>query len=98
LFPWHLQATKFQKERRLNANLNLSGIAHLPSFICWADQSWKKIISIVKFYLQNIISQTAYQNPNQSNGPQYSGKMYSIAAKVAKDPDGYFLFSFRSSL
>ncbi|KNZ61554.1 hypothetical protein VP01_1385g4, partial [Puccinia sorghi] len=38
---------------------------------------------------QHLIAQTAYQNPNQSNGPQYAGKMYSIAAKVAKDPDGY---------
>ncbi|KNZ48153.1 hypothetical protein VP01_5873g2, partial [Puccinia sorghi] len=53
-----------------------------------------------------IIAQTAYQNPNQSNSSQYSGKMYSlgwrkgyeeeskigitgIAAKFAKDPDGY---------
>ncbi|KNZ61383.1 hypothetical protein VP01_14084g1, partial [Puccinia sorghi] len=50
------------------------------SFICWADQSWKKIIAIFKFYLfstmdpslksqyqclsQNLIDQTAYQNPN----------------------------------
>ncbi|KNZ48444.1 hypothetical protein VP01_5668g1, partial [Puccinia sorghi] len=86
------------KEKQLNANLNLSQIANLPSFICWADQSCKNIIYIV-------IS-ISYQNPNQSNGPSYSGKMYSlgwrkgyeeaskigitgIAAKVAKDPDGY---------
>ncbi|KNZ58050.1 hypothetical protein VP01_2005g2 [Puccinia sorghi] len=59
-----------------------------------ADQSWKKIIAIVKFYpfstmypslksqyqclSQHLIAQTAYQNPNQSNGPQYSGNMYSL--------------------
>ncbi|KNZ45627.1 hypothetical protein VP01_7971g1, partial [Puccinia sorghi] len=41
---------KFQKERQLNANMNLSGVEHLPSFIFWADQSLKKIIAIVKFY------------------------------------------------
>ncbi|KNZ61618.1 hypothetical protein VP01_13786g1, partial [Puccinia sorghi] len=96
---------------QLNANLNLSGIAHLPvhisntktdsmmqffnnSFICWADQSWKKIIAIVKFYpfstmdpslksqYQHLIAQTAYQNYNYSKGPQYAGKMYS--SKVLK--------------
>ncbi|KNZ53040.1 hypothetical protein VP01_3360g1 [Puccinia sorghi] len=52
--------------RRHNANLNFSGNAHLPfhisntnpamicffnkSFICWAYQSRKRIIAIVKFY------------------------------------------------
>ncbi|KNZ53637.1 hypothetical protein VP01_317g3 [Puccinia sorghi] len=61
-------------------------ITCLPS-----DQSWKKIISIVKFYLfstmdpslksqyqhlrQHLIAQTAYQNPNQSNVPQYAWKI-----------------------
>ena len=128
-----------RKEKRLKANLNLSGVAHLPvhisnpnpnakiqffdkSFICWADQSRENIIAVVKFHpfstmdpalksqyqrlSQHLIAQSTYQNPNQSNGPQYAGKMYSlgwrkgyetaskigttgIAAKVAKDPEGY---------
>ncbi|KNZ62069.1 hypothetical protein VP01_13183g1 [Puccinia sorghi] len=98
----HAYKANFQKERRLNANLKLSGISHIPvhisntnpnsmicffnkSFIDWADQSQKKIIAIVKFYPfstmdlflksgtqrlnQHLIAQTAYQNPNQSNGP-----------------------------
>ncbi|KNZ44345.1 hypothetical protein VP01_9256g1 [Puccinia sorghi] len=57
-------SAKCQKERQLNASLDLSGIAHLP----------------VKFYplSQNLIAQTAYQNPNQSNAPQDSRKMYSL--------------------
>ncbi|KNZ64697.1 hypothetical protein VP01_10037g1, partial [Puccinia sorghi] len=83
-----------QISERKTANLNLSGIAHLPSFIFWADQSWKKIIANDKFYpfstmdpslksryqnlSQHLIAQTAYQNPNKSNGSQYSGKMYSL--------------------
>ncbi|KNZ60568.1 hypothetical protein VP01_15362g1, partial [Puccinia sorghi] len=36
---------------------------------------------------QHLISQTAYQNPNNLNCPKYAGKMYSIAATVAKDTD-----------
>ncbi|KNZ52392.1 hypothetical protein VP01_3597g1, partial [Puccinia sorghi] len=36
---------------------------------------------------QHLIAQTAYQNPNQSNGPQYAGKI--MAAEVTKDPDRY---------
>ncbi|KNZ63916.1 hypothetical protein VP01_10857g1, partial [Puccinia sorghi] len=90
---------KFQEERQINANLNLSGIAHLPfhisntnpnsmiqffnePFIFWADQSWEKIISVVKLYpfstmdtslksryqhlSQHLIAQISYQNLNQS--------------------------------
>ncbi|KNZ52889.1 hypothetical protein VP01_340g9 [Puccinia sorghi] len=96
---------------REKANLNLSGVAHLPvhisnpeqnamigffknSFILWADQSWKNIIEVFKFYpfstlgpslkaeyqslSQNHIAQSTYQNPNQLNGPQYTGNTYSL--------------------
>ncbi|KNZ59907.1 hypothetical protein VP01_1645g5 [Puccinia sorghi] len=81
-FKRHACQAKCQKERQLHANLILSGVAHLPSFIFWADQSLKKIIAIVKFYLfstmdpslksryqclsQHLIAQSTYQNPNQS--------------------------------
>ncbi|KNZ43920.1 hypothetical protein VP01_970g3 [Puccinia sorghi] len=125
---------KCQKERQLNANLKLSGIAHLPSFICWADQSWKKIIAIFKFYPFSTMDpslKSQYQRLSQhcknkhaqlpackisllkqpiriptsqmaltmlkiyilgwQKGYEEASKIgiTGIAAKVAKDPDGY---------
>ncbi|KNZ45083.1 hypothetical protein VP01_8505g1, partial [Puccinia sorghi] len=33
---------------------------------------------------QHLIYQTVYQNPNQSNGTQYAGKMYSLGSMFRK--------------
>ncbi|KNZ64483.1 hypothetical protein VP01_10234g1, partial [Puccinia sorghi] len=72
------------------------------SFICWADKSWKKIIAIVIFnygsfskitipmYQPTSHCSNSLSESHQANGPQNSGKMYSIATKVAKDPERYF--------
>jgi hypothetical protein len=62
-------------------------------FICWADPSHRTAIAIVKFHpfssmdpalksqyqflSQHLIAQTKFQNPNKSNGPAYSGDVYS---------------------
>ena len=66
----------------------------LHLFICWADPSHRTAIAIVKFHpfslmdpalkaqykflSQHLIAQAKFQNPNKSNGPAYSGDMYSL--------------------
>ncbi|KNZ56399.1 hypothetical protein VP01_2412g4 [Puccinia sorghi] len=88
---------KFWKEKSLKANLNLSGVAHIHSFIFWPYESWKNIIDVVKSYTfatmnpslksqyqhlsHSCIAQYTYQNLYQSNGPQYSGNIYSLGWK-----------------
>jgi hypothetical protein len=63
-------------------------------FISRADPSHRTAIAIVKFHpfslmdpalkaqyqflSQHLIAQTKFQNPNKSNGPAYSGNMYSL--------------------
>ena len=63
-------------------------------FIFWADPSHRTAIAIVKFHpfclmdpalkaqykflSQHLIAQAKFQNPNKSNGPAYSGDMYSL--------------------
>ena len=73
------------------------------SFICWADASRKTIIAVVKFHpfstmdpirkeqyqflSHHLIAQTAFQNPNKTNGPQYAGDMYSLGWRKAYEAD-----------
>ncbi|KNZ57871.1 hypothetical protein VP01_2051g1 [Puccinia sorghi] len=52
--------------------------APIPAIICNIDfrcSHYQKEDSLVN---QHLIAQTAYQNPNQSNGPQYAGNIYSV--------------------
>ena len=67
--------------------------------IFWADSSHKKVIAVVKFHpfssmdpklqaqyeflSQHLIAQIKFQNPNHSNGPAYSGEMYSLGWRKA---------------
>ena len=68
-------------------------------FICWANPSHQKLIAVIKFHpfsamdpalkaqydflSQHLIAQTRFQNANKSNGPAYSGKMYSLGWRKA---------------
>ncbi|KNF06644.1 hypothetical protein PSTG_00518 [Puccinia striiformis f. sp. tritici PST-78] len=69
------------------------------SFIAWRNNSRKHLVAIVKFLpfatmepslkaryqhlAHHLIAQTAYQNPNNSNGPANSGKMFSLGWRKA---------------
>jgi hypothetical protein len=75
-----------------NPNARIQLMCNL--FICWADPSHKKVISVIKlhpfstmdpslkaqyeFFSQHLIAQTKFQKANQSNGPAYFGKIYSL--------------------
>ena len=68
-------------------------------FIFWDDPSHRTAIAIVKYHpfslmdpalkaqyqflSQHLIAQTKFQNPNKSNGPAYSGNMYSLGWRKA---------------
>ncbi|PLW14620.1 hypothetical protein PCANC_02559 [Puccinia coronata f. sp. avenae] len=82
-----------------NSNPNARIRLMRDSFICWADPSHDKLIAVIKFHpfsamdpalkaqyeflSQHLISQTQFQNANKSNGPAYSGKMYSLGWRKA---------------
>ncbi|KNF03159.1 hypothetical protein PSTG_03746 [Puccinia striiformis f. sp. tritici PST-78] len=69
------------------------------SFIAWNNNSCKHLVAIIKFHpfatmepslkaryqhlAHHLIAQTAYQNPNNSNGPANSGKMFSLGWQKA---------------
>ncbi|PLW18734.1 hypothetical protein PCASD_15392 [Puccinia coronata f. sp. avenae] len=77
-----------------NSNPNARIQLMHDSFICWANPSHQKLIAVIKFHpfsamdpalkarykflSQHLIAQTQFQNANKSNGPAYSGKMYSL--------------------
>ncbi|KAI9626750.1 hypothetical protein KEM48_010215 [Puccinia striiformis f. sp. tritici PST-130] len=64
------------------------------SFVAWLDNTRKHIVAIVKFHsfakmdasvkaqfqhlAHHLVAQSLFQNPNKSNGPAISGKMYSL--------------------
>ncbi|PLW13378.1 hypothetical protein PCASD_19186 [Puccinia coronata f. sp. avenae] len=82
-----------------NSNPNARIRLMRDSFICWADPSHQKLISVIKFHpfsamdpalkaqyeflSQHLIAQTRFQNANKSNGPAYSGEIYSLGWRKA---------------
>ncbi|PLW18564.1 hypothetical protein PCASD_12792 [Puccinia coronata f. sp. avenae] len=82
-----------------NSNPNARIQLMRDSFICWADPSHQKLIAVIKFHpfsamdpalkaqyeflSQHLIAQTQFQNANKSNGPAYSGEMYSLGWRKA---------------
>ncbi|KNF03647.1 hypothetical protein PSTG_03168 [Puccinia striiformis f. sp. tritici PST-78] len=94
-YSGHANITAHVCQNKPEANIQM----FRKSFIAWNNNSRKHLVAIVKFLpfatmepslkaryqhlAHHLIAQTAYQNPNNSNGPANSGKMFSLGWRKA---------------